>query len=168
MEYVLIGKIATTFGLKGEVKVDVYTDFGDERFKVGSLVYLEVKDQYVALEIKTKRYHANRLLISFKGLEDLGSVEPYKGLKLYKDKASIKPLREGEYYFSDLEGLDVFLNGKLVAKVKRVEEGPGYNYLRVISKDQKEVLIPFIKDVFIESVDLQNKLINIKYWEGLL
>ena len=168
MEYVLIGKIATTFGLKGEVKVDVYTDFSDERFKLGSLVYLEVKGQYIALEIKTKRYHAGRLLVSFKGYEDLSSVEPYKGLKLYKDKASIKPLKEGEYYFSDLEGLDVFLNGELVASVKRVEEGPDYNYLRVISKDQKEVLIPFIKDVFIERVDLQNKLISIKYWEGLL
>ena len=75
-------------------------------------------------------------------------------------------MKDGEYYFSDLVGLDVFSNDKIIGTVLTVEEGISSNYLRVKVKD-KEKLIPFIP-AFIEKVDLDSKKINIKEIEGLL
>lgn len=168
MDYVLIGKIATTFALKGEVKMDVYTDFADERFKTGSTVYFKKgKSEYTAFKIKHKRYHQGRLLLSFCGFEDINLIEPFKGTEVYKAKEDILPLAAGEYYFNDLRGLMIYADQQLKGEVITVEEGPKYNFLRIKTTDNKEVLIPFIP-VFIKDVDLKDGRIDINTIEGLL
>ena len=164
----MIGKIATTFGLKGEVKIDTYTDFIDERFTPGSFVYLKIGKEFLALKITDRRYHKGRLLIRFENMDDINKVEQYKGYELYKDKADVLPLNEGEYYFSDLVGLDVYEEGQLIGKVQNVEEGVSYNYLRLSLNNQKKALVPFVMEVFIKEVDLEHKKISINKIEGLL
>ena len=167
MEYVLIGKIATTFGLKGELKIDVYTDFTEERFKTGGDVYIKDGDEYRLFKIASKRYHKERLLVAFKDHQDINLIEKYKGHKIYKAKSDIKPLKEGEYYFDDLTGLNVLYDDRLLGRVQSVEEGVRYNFLRVSLSDDKTILIPFI-DNFTERVDLKEKKIIVKNLEGLL
>lgn len=168
MDYVLIGKIATTFALKGEVKLDVYTDFAEDRFKKDSTVYLKKGNgEYIACKIKNKRYHQRRLLLSFYGYEDINLIEPYKGAEVFKAKDDIPPLLDGEYYFNDLKGLKIYADQELKGEVITVEEGPKYNFLRVKTLDCKEILIPFIP-VFVKNVDLKSNRIDINVIEGLL
>ena len=166
MEYVLIGKILNTFGIKGELKVASYTDFDDERFKKNTKVY--VGDKYLEFTVKSYRNHKGFILLTFKDHEDINLVEKYKNCLIYKSSKDIKPLKKGEYYFSDLKDLDVYVNDKLVGKVLKVEEGIKHNNLRVIKNDDnKEYLVPFIP-VFILNVDLDNKRIDVLEMEGLL
>ena len=166
MEYVLIGKILNTFGIKGELKVASYTDFDDERFKKNTKVY--VGDKYLEFTVKSYRNHKGFILLTFKDYEDINLVEKYKNCLIYKSSKDIKPLKKGEYYFSDLKDLDVYVNDKLVGKVLKVEEGIKHNNLRVIKNDDnKEYLVPFIP-VFILNVDLDNKRIDVLEMEGLL
>ena len=166
MEYVVIGKIVNTFGIKGELKVYSYTDFVKERFKKGSKVYLSEK--YLPFEVNSCREHKGFLLVSFKDHEDINLVEKYKNMLIYKAKEDIKPLKKGEYYFSDLRDLEVYVEGEKVGRVKNVEEGIRSNNLRIVKyADEKEYLVPFL-DVFIEKVDLENKRIDIVKMEGLL
>lgn len=166
MEYVVIGKIVNTFGIKGELKVYSYTDFVKERFKKGSKVYLSEK--YLPFEVNSCREHKGFLLVSFKDHEDINLVEKYKNMLIYKAKEDIKPLKKGEYYFSDLRDLEVYVEGEKVGRVKIVEEGIRSNNLRIVKyADEKEYLVPFL-DVFIEKVDLENKRIDIVKMEGLL
>ena len=166
MEYVVIGKIVNTFGIKGELKVYSYTDFVKERFKKGSKVYLSEK--YLPFEVNSCREHKGFLLVSFKDHEDINLVEKYKNMLIYKAKEDIKPLKKGEYYFSDLRDLEVYVEGKKIGRVKIVEEGIRSNNLRIVKyADEKEYLVPFL-DVFIEKVDLENKRIDIVKMEGLL
>ena len=165
MEYVLIGEILNTFGIKGELKIRVFTDFVDERFKVGSKIY--IGDDYKEFIVKNYRNHKGFLLIQLEAYEDINLVEKYKNMNIYKSKDDIKPLDDG-YYFSDLKDLDVYVNDAFVGKVIRVEEGIRNNNLRVIkNEDKKEYLVPFI-DHFILNVDLDNKRINIIDMAGLL
>ncbi len=166
MEYVLIGKIVNTFGIKGELKVDSYTDFAQERFKKDSTVY--IGEEHLPVKVLRYREHKGFLLVAFKDLEDINLVERFKNRMLYKAKADIKPLKKGEYYFSDLIDLDVYVEGELIGKVLRVEEGLANNNLRILKdSDRKEYLVPFIP-VFIENVNLEAKRIDVIRMEGLL
>lgn len=164
MEYVFIGRIINTHGIKGELKVESHTDFPKDRFKKDSIVYLGKNHE--PMKVKSFRQHQGFILLLFSDLEDINLVEKYKGLNLYKDVADIKPLKKGEYYFKDLKNLDIYVSDRCVGKVIKVEEGTRNNYLRVnVGKEEK--LIPFIKP-FILNVDLENKRIDVVEMEGLL
>lgn len=164
MEYILIGKIVNTHGINGELKVESYTDFYDERFKKGTKIY--IGENHLEFEVKQYRLHKNNILIKLVNNEDINLVEKYKNSFIYKSSDDIKPLKNGEYYFRDLKGLDVYQNGILIGKVKNCEEGNRYNFLRITVRD-KERLIPFIEQ-FILNVDLNNSRIDIVEMEGLL
>lgn len=166
MEYVVIGKILNTFGIKGELKADAYTDFVEERFKKDSTVY--IGEEHVPFVMRSYRMHKGFYLLSFKDVDDINLVEKYKGMLLYKAKSDIHKLKEGEYYFSDLKDLDVYVDDKKIGKVLQVEEGIAANNLRVLKdEDRKEYLVPFLP-VFIDNVDLDEKRIDVIQMEGLL
>ena len=166
MEYVLIGKIVNTFGIRGELKVDSYTDFVKERFKKGSTVYIGEKHE--PFIVNGYRQHKGFLLVSFKDHEDINLVEKYKNMMLYKAKEDIHKLKKGEYYFSDLKDLDVYVDDKKIGKVLQVEEGIAANNLRILKdEDRKEYLVPYLP-VFIRNVDLDEKRIDVIQMEGLL
>ncbi|MBR2787678.1 MAG: ribosome maturation factor RimM [Erysipelotrichaceae bacterium] len=166
MEYVTIGKILNTFGIKGELKVDVYTDFPEDRFQKGSTVY--VGDDYLPFKVASHREHKGFMLLLLENNEDINLVEKFKGMYLYKSKDDIKPLQDGQYYFSDLKDLDVYADDEKIGKVLNVESGLRNNNLRVLkAEDNKEYLIPFIP-VFIKKVDLEERRIDINRIEGLI
>ncbi|MBQ6216624.1 MAG: ribosome maturation factor RimM [Erysipelotrichaceae bacterium] len=166
MEYVVIGKILNTFGIKGELKADAYTDFVEERFKKDSTVY--IGEEHVPFVMRSYRMHKGFYLLSFKDVDDINLVEKYKGMLLYKAKSDIHKLKEGEYYFSDLKDLDVYVDDKKIGKVLQVEEGIAANNLRILKdEDRKEYLVPFLP-VFISHVDLDEKRIDVIQMEGLL
>ena len=164
MEYVLIGKILNTFGIKGELKVYSYTDFVEERFKKHSLIYLG--EEYLPFRVKSYREHKGMLLVALEDNEDINLVEKYKNMLIYKSKDDIKPLDDG-FYFSDLKDLDVYVEDELVGKVLYVEEGIANNNLRIETLDKKQHLVPFL-DPFIEDVNLKDKRIDIVKMDGLL
>ena len=166
MEYILIGKVVNTFGIKGELKIESYTDFVSERFKKGSKVYLG--EEHLPFTVLNCRSHKGYLLVSFVDHEDINLVEKYKTCNVYKAKEDIHKLKEGEYYFSELKDLDVYVENEKVGKVLRVEEGVTHNNLRIRKdEDGKEYLVPFLP-VFYEKVDLEEKRIDIVKMEGLL
>ena len=166
MEFVVIGKIINTHGIKGDLKIDSFTDFANDRFKKGSKVYLG--EDKIEMTVSSFRSHQGYLLVSFKEFEDINLVEKYKNYLVYKSKDDIKPLKEGSYYFSDLRNLDVYVEDKLVGRVLRVEEGTRNNNLRILkNEDNKEYLVPFLPQ-FIENVNLDESRIDVVKMDGLL
>lgn len=164
MEYIKIGKIINTFGIKGELKVDCYTDFIDERFRKDTTVY--IGEDKLPFVMKNHKIHKGFLLIQFKDNEDINLVEKYKNMYIYKSKDDIKPLEDGQYYFSDLKDLNVYVNEKCIGKVLRVESGISSNYLRILTNNE-EKLVPYLP-AFIIKVDLNERKIEINNIEGLL
>jgi 16S rRNA processing protein RimM len=169
MEYICIGKIVNTFGIRGELKIKSYSDFDELRYKKGNTVYLLKDGKYLPFITASFRSHKGFSLVSFKDMQDINLVEQYKECEIYIDKESRKPLQEGEYYRSDLQGLKAAdENGTVIGTVTDVEETLGANnFLRIEKEDGSEALIPYVP-AFVREVKLDEKMIVIHVVEGLL
>ena len=166
MEFNEIGKIAQTHGLKGEVKIKTDSDFISERYKVGATVYYKEKENYKPLVIKSHRSMFNYELVLFEGIDSIEKVTPYLGKTLYGERDK-NLLDEGEHFYSDLIGMDVYQDGVLKGQVKEIKEYPQYDYLSIVSLDNKEKLVPLLEE-FIEEIDEENNRITLISMEGLL
>lgn len=168
MEYLSVGQIVKTIGLKGEVKVYPSTNFRDSRFSKGSHLFILNKNNEIVREltVKSHKINGNCDNLIFNEISSIEEAEKlvHEYLNVVKDNTFLK---KGEYFYSDLVGLDAYFdNGTLIGKVKKVEEYTSYQTLRV-KTEGKDVLIPFVK-AFIKEVSLQEKKIIIKFIEGLL
>ena len=167
MQYLEVGQIVNTFGIKGQVKVVPFTD-DIERFEELKKVYIVNKSSRKEVEIQDVKYHKNMVLLKFKGLDKIEDVEYFKNCYLEIDRKDGRELEEGTYYIVDLLGLDVETDeGKYLGKVDDIYN-TGSNDIYVV-KDElgKQVLLPGIKDV-IKQVDLERKKIIVHLIEGLV
>lgn len=155
MEYIYIGKITNTHGLKGEIKILSDFEFKNKVFIKDMPVY--IGSNYDKKIINTYRKHQEYDMITLNNLIKIEDVLKYKGLNLYINKEDIKLDTHLE---TDLIGFDVYMNN-YVGKVTEIVKGIKYNFLLV-----NNTLIPNIK-AFIKNVDINNKRIDLNEWEGL-
>lgn len=159
--YLCIGKIINTHGIKGELKVQSYTDFPQQRFAKKQTVYVFFNQSYLPFVIASQRQHKGFILMTFEQLNSINDVEQYKNHDLYILESQQHCLPDGQYYWKQLIGLTVMMNGQEIGKVVDIEETNGaQNNLR-ISGLNKNILYPFV-DSFIEKVDLEKQYIMIK------
>ncbi|MGL4819888.1 MAG: ribosome maturation factor RimM, partial [Bacilli bacterium] len=162
-------KIINTHGIRGEVKVMSHTDFEEERFQAGNTLYvIPNRGDAIAVEIATVRMHKGFYLMTFKGLNNINDVEKWKGLMLQVPETALGELPEGEYYYHQIVGCEVFTDeGTLLGTVKEVLS-PGANDVWVVQGERKkEYYIPYIDSV-VNMVDVAEKKIIITPLEGLL
>lgn len=161
-DFIYIGKIVNTHGLKGEVRILSNFEYKDKVFIPGIKYYLGRKKEEVL--VKTYRHHKSFEMITMEGYNDINEVLRLKGLYVYVKKGDIK-LDSDEYLDSDLIGLDVVVDGNISGVVKDITN-TGNNKLLVISNDSKNVYIPYQK-AFIKEIDLENNKIVIEPIEGM-
>lgn len=168
MEFLTVGQVVRTIGLKGEVKIYPSTHFRDTRFKKGARVFLLNKANEIEQELTIKMHRTNGDCdnVIFKEISSIEEAEKINKKYLFVEK-NPEFLGKNEYFYSDLIGMKVdFDNGKSIGVVKAIEEYNSYATLRVKTSG-KDVLIPFVK-AFILSVSLDEKQIIVKFIEGLL
>ncbi len=142
--YVAIGRIGSPWGIKGEVKIALHTDF-PERFLDIQVVYLGADARPV--RILSSRFHKNQALCQIEGYSDRSAVEPLRGLWVQVPVDEIMPLAEDEHYIFDLIGLRIRTSdGRDLGEIKEVLF-TGANEVFVVRGEQGEVLIPYIDDV---------------------
>lgn len=161
-EYIYIGKIVNTHGIKGEIRILSDFEKKDSVFVVGMSIYIGRKKEKEI--IKSYRHHKNFEMITMEGYNDINEVLKYKGLYVYIKKEDLK-LRDDEYLESDMIGLNVYVDGKLVGKVKDIYDS-GNNKVMTIHVDNKDVYIPYQKE-FISNVDIKNKKIVVTPIKGM-
>lgn len=162
MEYVIIGKIINTHGIKGELKVKASTDFIDERFQKGKHIYIDDHGKMVEMEVQTQRFHKGHVLVSFRDYLDINLVEKYKGCTLYANKDT-SLLDDGEYYIGDLIGCKVYNYEKMIGTVTEVQLYDHHDILVIEGK--RRLLIPYV-DAFVKEEDIENKRICVELIEG--
>jgi 16S rRNA processing protein RimM len=169
MEFIEIGQAVNTHGLKGELKIESWSDFDEIRYTPGNTVYLEKRGEMVPVTVKSFRVHKGYSLVAFEELPEINAVIPYKGCIVYVNADDRQELEEGEYYFDELIGLTaVDEDGKRIDEVISVEETNGaQDNLRIRKEDGKEVLVPNVP-AFVTDVDLDQGIIVIHVIEGLL
>ena len=168
MEFLTVGQIVKTIGLKGEVKVYPSTHFRDTRFKKGSHVFLLNDDGEIERDLTIKLHRVNGTCdnLVFEEIKSIEEAEKIIKKQLFVEK-NTEILGKNEYFYSDLVGMKVnFDNGKEIGVVKAIEEYAAYATLRV-KTSSKDVLIPFV-NAFIKTVSLEDKQIIVNYIDGLL
>lgn len=164
MEYIKVGVIATTKGLKGEIKIKSLTNMQDDRFKPGNKIYICENNQYIELTIKSHTIYKNQDVLIFKGYEDINKIEKYKGYDLFVPIDQEVFLQENEFFIEELIGLKVYQGKNLKGEVVDIVTYPQGDYL-VIQTETGDKLVPF-RDEFIESQDEEK--ISVVEMEGLL
>ncbi|MBE5821468.1 MAG: ribosome maturation factor RimM [Clostridiales bacterium] len=168
MEYIEIGQIVNTQGLKGEVKVMPFTD-DINRFDDLKKIYVEINSNKELLNIEKVRYVKNMVILKFKGKDRIEDIEKYKGKYIFIDETDKLDLPEDTFYISDLIGLDVIdnSNNNSIGKIVDIFSTGSNDVYVVKSEDGKEILLPAIKQV-INNIDLINKKVIVNLIEGLL
>lgn len=168
--YLLVGKIANTHGIRGELKVWPETDFPEERFRNGNellLVHPENEAQIVPVTVTAAREQKNLYIVKFRQFDNINQVEQYKGwsLKVTSDKKA--KLAKDEFYFHDIIGCEVVTDdGEKVGTITEILR-PGANDVWVVSREKrKPAYLPYIEDVVV-SVDVAAKKVTIRMMEGL-
>ncbi|AOS67837.1 ribosome maturation factor RimM [Bacillus subtilis] len=165
-----VGKIVNTHGIKGEVRVISKTDFAEERYKPGNTLYLfmDGRNEPVKVTVNTHRLHKQFHLLQFKERQNLNEVEELKNAIIKVPEEELGELNEGEFYFHEIIGCEVFTEeGELIGKVKEILT-PGANDVWVIGrKGKKDALIPYIESV-VKHIDVREKKIEIELMEGLI
>jgi 16S rRNA processing protein RimM len=156
--WVRVGQIVSTFGLKGQVKVMPLTDFID-RFEPGSR--LRLNGNWITVEESS--WHKNQVILRLEGVRHIAIAEELRGAYL-EVQADTKPqLEEDEYLTADLIGLRVLTTkGELLGIVDEVQPSPAHDLL-IVGK----TMIPAVKQ-FVKKVDIPGGFIEVELIEGML
>lgn len=161
-EFIYIGKIVNTHGIKGEVRILSDFERKDKVFIKGMNIYIGKKKEKEI--INSYRHHKNFEMITIIGYTDINQVLKYKSLNVYIKKSDLN-LDNGEYLDSDLIGLDVIVDGLVKGKVTDIINLNG-NKLIVIDSFSNKVYVPYQKE-FISIVDFTNRKIVITPIKGM-
>lgn len=166
-DLLLVGRIARTHGLRGEVAIDAVSDFADERFRPGVALWTRVGGALRQVTIARMRVHQDRPLVSFEGLDSIEAVEALGKAELRMAADDMPPLPDDTYHHHDLVGCEVVTReGGVVGKVKAVE-GTRTASLLVVDGRRGEVLVPLAASICVE-VDPRARRIVVAPPEGLL
>ena len=166
-DYLEIGQIVNTFGIKGMVKVKPFTD-DIRRFDDLEKVYIENNKSRKEYEIEEVKYHKEMVLIKFKGVETVEVAELLRNYYLKVKREDEPELEDGTFYIVDLLGLEVYSDeGKLLGKLEDIYN-TGSNDIYVV-KDElgKQLLLPAISDV-IKDINIKDKKIIVHILNGLI
>lgn len=158
MEYIYVGDIVNTHGIKGELRIISDFPYKDQVFKPNFKIYVGQRKE--ELIIKTYRQHKIYDMVTLDGVDNINDAIVYKGDAVYinRDDLEIK-----DYLDEDLIGLDVYSNDKLIGQITEVRQSKAHKIIVVNNK----YLIPKV-DEFIKEIDLENKRMNINEIEGLI
>lgn len=165
--YLRVGVIASTHGLKGEVKVFPTTD-DPERFRKLKQVILDTKREQKSLTITQVRYFKNQVILKFKEFQDINEIEKYRGCDLLVSREDAVPLKENENFIVDLIGMQVETEeGEALGMLADVLQTGANDVYVVETKEGKELLLPAIPACILQ-VDVEAKLMRVHLLEGLL
>jgi len=161
-KYINTGLVVNTHGVKGEVKIQPWSD-GPELFLAVSAFYIDGKP----VRINSARIHKNMVLAFIDGVGDIPSALAYKGKILQADRDDI-PLNPGQIFIEDIIGLEVFdrRTDRIIGRVADVLKPPA-NDVYVVKEGEKTHYIPVVAE-FVESVDPDAGRITIRTIGGML
>lgn len=166
-DYLRIGTIASTHGIKGEVKVFPTTD-DLNRFKQLKECILDTGREKMTLEIEGVKFFKQMAILKFKGFDNINDIEKYRGKDLLVTRAEAVPLEEDEYFIPDLIGLKVVTEDGAEFGIMADVMQTGANDVYVVTmNDGKEILLPAIKECILD-INLETGLMKIHLMDGLL
>lgn len=158
-QFIEAGRVVNTHGVKGEVKIEPWTDSAEFLQRIKTL-YIDG----AAVKVRASRVHGEMLLAELEGVDNINEAMRLKGRVLSIDRADA-PLPEGGYFMQDIIGARVVdESGGEIGTLSEVFEAPA-GFVFVV-KGGAEHLIPNVPE-FIKSVDPEGGVIVARLIEGM-
>ncbi|MGI6686670.1 MAG: ribosome maturation factor RimM [Bacillota bacterium] len=163
MERIIIGKILSPHGVKGELKVQPLTDY-PERFHKTKSVWVDAKKTYLTIE--NLREQQGLLLIKFQSIDSRDQAEALTNSYLTIDPEQVMELPPDHYYHFQIIGLKVYDDGGYLGELIDILE-TGANDVYVIKREKKkDLLIPALKSI-VQEINIKEKRMIVKLPAGL-
>jgi len=155
---ITLGRISGVFGVKGWVKIHSYTEPRDNIVAFGAWT-LRRRGVENAMELEEGRSHGSNVVAKLRGVDDRERARELIGAEIVVERSALPECGPGEYYWTDLEGLEVVTTGgERLGKVDHLmATGGGHDVL--VLTGEPERLIPFVRGEVIQAVDLDAGLI---------
>ncbi|MBI3978046.1 MAG: 16S rRNA processing protein RimM [Chloroflexi bacterium] len=160
--FLTIGRVAAPWGLHGEVKVEVWTEF-PERFERTASVYLDE----TPYRVERSHLHRGRAVLKLAGVETIGDADRLRGKLVEVPVEAAVPLPPGHYYHYQIVGLLVVTTaGEPLGRIAEIL-ATGANDVYVVRGGRREVLVPAIRDV-VKEIDLDAGRVVVEPLPGML
>jgi 16S rRNA processing protein RimM len=152
-----VGRLLKAHGLKGALKLELYTDDPDGRFVPGAVFTLQVPESSPwhgkSVTVREFRWMNSHPVVFLEDVDDRTAAESLVRAILWIDQdAAAEEAEDDAWYDHQLVGLDVVRDGATVGRVLRVDHFPAQDLLIVKSGD-REILVPFVKAI-VPEVDI--------------
>ena len=172
-EWLIVGFITSCHGIKGQLKVKSLSDF-EERFLNPGTRWLQKENEppsKIGLISGFKQPGKETFIVKLKGINSRDHAEQLKKFKILVKADKLPQLKKEEFHFLELIDLEVktFENNELkkIGKVINLENEKNNLLIVELFKNQKKVLIPFVKEI-VPLVDIKNNFLIINPPNGLL
>jgi 16S rRNA processing protein RimM len=163
-DYIKVGKIVNTHGVKGCMKCIPLTDDMD---RFDELEYVFTEKDNTKRKIKDVWYQKGMVYIMLENINDMTTAESFKETYISIMEDQLRELPEDSYYIFDLEGMEVYsTDGEYLGKINVVYQTGANDVYEIVNKN-KSFLIPAVKDV-VKEVNKKDKKMVIEVIEGLL
>jgi len=158
----LLGKIVGLFGVDGWVKVESYTEPRTQIFKYRPWL-LKRPDGETEVDRAQGRAQGKGLVAALPGVGDRDAAADLIGAEIWVRRSALPRAKRGEYYWIDLEGVDVVTTeGMVLGKVSHLF-ATGANDVMVVRDGERERMIPFVLNKFVHEVDLNAGRITVDW-----
>jgi 16S rRNA processing protein RimM len=158
-EMTVLGRISAAYGIKGWIKIYSFTDPIENIFSYQPW-YLKQQGGWKQIEVLNGRHQGKGIIAQIANCETRNDAESYKGIEIAVPASALAELEDGEYYWSQLQGLVVLnTNNQRFGVIDHILE-TGANDVLVVQADTESIdgqerLIPYIEDKVVQSVDLE-------------
>lgn len=158
---ILLGRILGAFGVRGEVKIDSYTEPAKSLLKYQPW-QLSHRGSEQEIDGVRGREASKGLVAALPGIEDRDAAEALKGAEIWVPRSRLPTPKPGEYYWVDLEGLAVVNREGIAFGMVSHLFDTGANDVLVVS-GERERLIPFVPEQYVLSVDFDTRTITVDW-----
>lgn len=166
IDFITIGEVVKTRGLRGCMKVLSYVDTADISDELDFVYVQDNSEQRKHFNLSKIDISGKFLFIELATIDDVDLAKTFVGYKIVIPRSMLKELPDGEYYWRDIIGLNVYNEEeKLLGRIESVFP-TGSNDVYVCKGKEREILLPAIADV-IKFIDIDKKVMKVKLMEGL-
>lgn len=162
-KYVVLGRIAGLYGVRGWLKVVSYTRPRENLLNYDRW-WLQRDGVWHSHACRDSRVQGKTLIVALEGIEDRDRARTFIGTVIAIPRDQLPPLAAGEYYWCDLIGLTVNTKeGVRLGHIVRLEETGGHDVLVVQETGAAEQLIPYVPGIYVLEVDLGNGRVTVDW-----
>ena len=153
---IVLAKFRKTFGIKGEIHLELYTCDNTNLLNYPEL-YIDETDEKITLS--DLRQHGDHFVARIENCKDCDEAQLYVGKNITVDRKSLPELPEGEFYWTDLKGMNVYnKDGEKIGSISHLFSAGDLQMMSIVN-DSVETIIPFKHGETVDKVELAEKAI---------